>query len=128
MATKKIKVTIGELSGFLKNGKRLASELDNGMKKAQVPELTFEDLATYKKILTVRRLELLRAIYLKKPKNIREAAALTKRDFKNVYNDIKILESIDLVKLKKTEYGLTPITVYNNIDISIKIPLEAVYS
>jgi len=125
MATKKIKITIGRLGDFFKNGERLASDIDRGVKKMQVPEITFEDLDTYKKILTVRRLELLRLIYLKKPKNISEAAALAERDFKNVYDDIKILESVDLVKLKKTEHGLTPKTVYNKIDINIKIPLEA---
>ena len=73
-------------------------------------------------MLTPKRLEILKTTKSKTPKNIRELANITKRDFKNVYEDVRILKDLGMIKLKKTVDGLMPIAIYDEIEI--RIPLE----
>ncbi len=126
MAVKKIKIVIRNLEESFTEDKKVANEIDSGIFRQRTPTLSLGDYQTYKKILTPKRLELLRIISVEKPKNIKELATLAKRDFKNVYDDSKILESVGLIKLKYSQTGLIPKGLYNEIDIQIKIPLEAI--
>ncbi len=128
MATKKIKIVISSTEEFFRSAKKFASELDNGIVKKQQPSISFENFETYNRILTPKRLELLKAINLGKPKNIKELAVFINRDFKNVYQDLKMLENVGLIKLKKSKLGLAPVVIYDEIDINIKIPLEPLSS
>lgn len=122
--TKKIKITIRSLEESFDEAKKFFSDLNKGILKKHTPIIGFTDFETYKRILTLKRLELLKVIKLKKPKTIKELADITKRNFKNVYTDIKILERLELVKLKKTNSGLMPNVAYDEINLDIKIPLE----
>jgi len=124
MAKKKIKIRIESLEESFKEAKKFAREFDRGIIKKHTPTLGFANYKIYKKILTEKRLELLRTIKTKKPRSIKELAKISKRDFKNVYDDVKILEAQGLVKLKKIASRLTPIVLYDEIDIDIKIPLN----
>lgn len=62
-----------------------------------VDRLYFPDLATLLRTLTARRLELLKLLHNKAVSSVRGLAGLTKRDYKNVYQDIKALEAVGLV-------------------------------
>lgn len=126
MAIKKIKITIKSLKESFKEFKKFAHDFDRGITKQYTPEISFESFETYKKILTEKRLELLSIIRSKKPKNIRDLADITQRDFKNVYNDVKALEIAGLLRLKKSNFGHIPIVLYDELDIDIKIPLEII--
>jgi len=124
MAVKKIKITIKSVESSFKEAERVASELDKGIFKKRIPTISFENFETYKRLLTPRRLELLQVIKANSPRTIQELASVSSRDFKNVYEDVKILKIIGLIKLKKSGPGLTPIVKYTEIDMHIKIPLE----
>ena len=61
--------------------------------------IAFPDFETLGKVVTGARLELLAVIRQRKPKSIQELARFVKRDFKNVYQDIKILAKFELILL-----------------------------
>lgn len=126
MATKKIKITIRSLEDSFKEAKKFASEIDKGIFKKHTPVISFSNFKIYKKMLTEKRLELLRTIKSKKPETIKQLSIIINRDFKNVYDDVKMIETIGLLKLKKTNLGLMPVVLYDEIDIDIKIPLEMI--
>jgi len=122
MRIKKIKITVMNLEDSFKESKKIAAEIDKGIFKRHTPIINFTDFETYKKMLTPKRLEILKTTKSKTPKNIRELANITKRDFKNVYEDVRILKDLGMIKLKKTVDGLMPIAIYDEIEI--RIPLE----
>ncbi len=64
--------------------------------------LSFPDFDTLGRVITGARLELLSNIRLMKPRSIQELARLVKRDFKNVYQDVKILAEFGLIDLKES--------------------------
>ncbi|MBL7148346.1 MAG: hypothetical protein ISS82_05965 [Nanoarchaeota archaeon] len=127
MVKKKIRITIQSLETSFRETKKILSEIDRGIFKQHTPTLNFENFQIYKKVLTPKRLELLRVIKSEKPNNIKGLATVTHRDFKNVYDDVKMLETLGLLKLKKSNSGFMPIVLYDEIDIDIKIPLEMIY-
>src|SRR5271154_5852511 len=61
--------------------------------------ISFPDFETLGRVITGARLELLNAIRLQKPKSIQELARLVTRDFKNVYQDVKLLAQFGLIDL-----------------------------
>ncbi|MEK6951839.1 MAG: hypothetical protein AABX29_02385 [Nanoarchaeota archaeon] len=126
MAIKKIKITMGKLEKSFREDKKFFSNLDKGIIKKHTPTINFENFDIYKKILTPKRLELLKFIKSKKPKTIKALSIEINRDFKNVYDDVKLLESVGLIELKKSDLGLVPVTIYDEIEMNIRIPLEVV--
>ncbi len=125
MVTKKIKITIKTLEESFKEFKDFARNLDKGIIKKQTPELSFVNFETFKRFLTQKRLELLSIIKSTKPKSINDLANKVQRDFKNVYEDIKILDTLGLIKMKKTNSGIMPIVVYDELDLKIPLKIRA---
>lgn len=68
-------------------------------KYAGMEIISFPDYETLGKVITGARLGLLNAIRLNKPKSIQELARFVKRDFKNVYQDVKLLSQFGLIDL-----------------------------
>ncbi len=62
--------------------------------------ISFPDFETLGRVITGSRVQLLTAIRAKKPKSIQELARFVKRDFKNVYQDVKLLCEFGLIELK----------------------------
>ncbi len=85
--------------------RKSAQEFIDAWKKAEkgiIPEepiqrIYFQDLQTLLKILTPRRLELLKSLYDQEPISVRALAKKLQRDYKNVHQDIQALEQIGLV-------------------------------
>ncbi len=94
-----------EIKIEIKDEKESAQEFVRAWKRAErgepveepVDRLYFPDLGTLLRTLTVRRIELLKVLHREGPFSIRGLAALTKRDYKNVYQDVKALEATGLV-------------------------------
>ena len=59
--------------------------------------LYFQDLGALLKVLTPRRLELLKVLHLAGPESVRALAKRLKRDYKNVYQDVQMLERVGLI-------------------------------
>jgi predicted transcriptional regulator len=61
-----------------------------------IERLYFEDLTTMLKVLTPRRLEVLKVVHEIGPVSVRAVAARMKRDYKNVHHDLQVLERAGL--------------------------------
>ena len=68
-------------------------------KYAGMEIISFPDFETLGRVITGTRLELLASIREHKPESIQELARMVKRDFKNVYNDVKLLAQFGLINL-----------------------------
>jgi predicted transcriptional regulator len=64
--------------------------------------ISFPDFETLGRVITGARLELLNNIRKMKPRSIHDLARLVKRDFKNVYQDVKLLAEFGLIDLKES--------------------------
>ena len=70
----------------------------------------FTSLEAARKVLTPKRLQLLRTIRRGQPDSLSQLACLLGRDFKNVHADVQALAAYGLISLRKTPAG-RPTTV-----------------
>src|SRR6185369_11319274 len=59
------------------------------------------DLGVIDKLITKSRMELLACLQEKKPNNVQELASLLGRGQDSIQEDLQILSSLDIIKLKK---------------------------
>jgi predicted transcriptional regulator len=74
-------------------------------------EVGFTSLEAARNFLTRERLALLRAIRTRHPESLYELAKMVGRDFKNVQEDIRILERHGLVRIAKLPRGSRKVKV-----------------
>jgi predicted transcriptional regulator len=94
-----------QLSISIKGAGESANEFVEAWRRAQqgkpaeqpIERLYFEDLATMLKVLTPRRLEVLKVLHAIGPVSVRALAGRIKRDYKNVHHDLQVLERVGLV-------------------------------
>lgn len=86
-------------------------------KNKNITIISFPDFETLGRVITGARLELLNNIRLMKPRSIQELARLVKRDFKNVYQDVKLLAEFGLIELKEAgpRKSAEPLAKYSEI-------------
>ncbi|OFZ81949.1 MAG: hypothetical protein A2583_09175 [Bdellovibrionales bacterium RIFOXYD1_FULL_53_11] len=82
--------------------------------------LSFPSFEILGKVITGARLELLSIIRRTKPKSIQELARFAHRDFKNVYQDIRLLAQYGLIDLKEqgARKAATPISKFSEFLIA----------
>jgi len=91
--------TLGDaLEGFRKTWRAL----EQGKKVKRQRGTYFTSLEAARKVLTPKRLELLRAIRRESPDSLYRLSRLVGRDLKNVQQDVRALADLGLVSLKKT--------------------------
>lgn len=98
--------------------KRAFSVLKRPTKKYKdVAIISFPDFETLGRVITGARLELLNNIRRMKPRSIQELARFVKRDFKNVYQDVKLLAEFGLIELKNVgpRKSAEPLSIYSEI-------------
>jgi predicted transcriptional regulator len=98
------KIRIKSTEQFDNELRSVARAFDRG-KTANKP-LTgdfFESLDAVRSVLTDKRLELWRIIRDQKPDSISSLAEIVERDFRGVHRDVKVLELMGLISLKKTK-------------------------
>lgn len=73
------------------------------------------------KIFSPTRLEILAAIPILKPKSIAELSRLMKRDFKNVYSDVRFLADLGLLNLREegARKTLVPVAKYRELELPL---------
>src|SRR3989338_7170113 len=106
MKVKKVEVLIQSDEDFrgelLKDMKRI----DKGERKLIRKEsIIFDSIGQFRKIMTNKRIELLKAIRHKKPHSVYELAKLVDRSVDNVNNDIRLLEQMGFLETEKTKEG-----------------------
>lgn len=77
--------------------------------------ISFPDFETFGRVITGARIEILSVIRQQKPKSIQELARMVERDFKNVYQDVKLLTEFGLIDLKEQgpRKSATPIAKFS---------------
>ena len=94
--TNKVQVNVGSLADM---GKRFAGAWNRATSGEHVQEthVTFLNVQTMLDTLSPRRLELLRHVRQHGAANVRELAQTLGRDYKNVHQDVAVLESAGLL-------------------------------
>jgi predicted transcriptional regulator len=95
--TNKVQVSVGSLADM---GIRFASAWNRAAGGEQVNEthVTFLDVQTMLDALSPRRLDLLRYVRQHGAGNVRELSLALKRDYKNVHQDVAMLEAAGLLQ------------------------------
>ena len=85
----------------------------------------FEGLSALRNLLSNEKARALHVIKNKQPKSIYELSRILERDFKSVYDDVKLLERFGFVELiserTKNRDRLRPLVVVDSINIEVKI-------
>lgn len=96
--TKSIKIEVGDSSETAKEFIDAWKRAERGDRVVAQHRLQFENLETLLKTLTPGRWVLLKVLHQQGSTSIRALANLLNRDYKNVYQDVKRLEQIGLIK------------------------------
>ena len=91
------------------------------VKRIRVNVMTYD---SFFKVMTDKRLEILRMIKKKHPSSVYELAKILKRDAKNVTQDLEYLKDIGLVEIKRTKEKkerTIPQVNYDKIDLEIAV-------
>jgi predicted transcriptional regulator len=104
MKVRKVQVAIKSEEQFWQDFKsrvaKFAQAAQKGKAMRRRPDsLVFDSLAEMARVLTPRRLELLGFIRRHHPESVRELAALSHRDIKNVSADVRALEQYGLIEV-----------------------------
>lgn len=95
------KIRIKSLEDSLQDFATAFKSISNKKPVKQKGGVFFASMEAVRKVLTEKRIELLRVIKQKKPTSLYELAKLMRRDLKNVTQDISFLEDLGLVDLQK---------------------------
>jgi predicted transcriptional regulator len=83
--------------------------------------VSFDTPLEIRKLLTEKRLELMKAIMNEKPESITELAEKLDRGIKEVHNDLKLLEENKIVFFEQKGRKKKPIIPYNDIKVDYSI-------
>ena len=102
-----------------------AKAIDKGKAKTLREDSTsFQSLDQLRKLLTTKRLELLRVIRHKKPQSIYGLAKLVERTPENVNTDLKFLEKlgfVEVTKVKEIRKKSIPEVSYDRMTLEIPV-------
>ena len=125
MRVKRLNLKVEPKAAFFKRvGDKLAA-IDKGQTPGPLEEnLSFESLEAFRKILTPKRMELLRLIRHERPASLYALAKLARRDLKNVRDDITLLKKLGLVNLhsgRNVRAVVIPRVNYDELKVAIAI-------
>jgi predicted transcriptional regulator len=124
MSVRRLSISVrnaAERSKYLRDAMRRAAR---GDRAHQDSGLYFENVDELRRILTEKRLELLMAISRHRPASVRELAGLVERDYKNVNDDVTLLQRLGLVKLEAKRgrgRAQAPMVPYDQIQVTIDL-------
>lgn len=121
MRVKRVKIGIKSIEDVLENAKGVMKKLERGEKVKKETGTYFTSIEAFRKALTPKRLELLHLIKTKRPSSINELAKISKRDLKNVAEDVKYLAQIGLIEKKATRREVAPTIHYDKISLEIAV-------
>ncbi len=124
MKVRNIKISIKSDEELFNEVKAVSEKLESGGKVKKHEGISFDSLDAMRKVLTEKRLEILKTIKREHPQSIYELAKLLHRDNKNTFNDVRFLAEMGLIELKKTKNGrerTTPEVKYDRILLEIPV-------
>ncbi|MGR3309784.1 MAG: HVO_A0114 family putative DNA-binding protein [Candidatus Brocadiales bacterium] len=124
MKVKNIKIGIRTREEAFEEASEVMKRLSRGEKVKKQTGIYFENLDAMRKILTEKRLEILHTVKKKRPSSTYELAKILRRDLTNVIDDLRYLEELGLVGLKKSKTGkekTIPTVDYDKIRLEIGV-------
>ncbi len=124
MKVKNIVVEVKSVEDTLKEAKDVMEKIKKGGLIGKKESISFRNIDVMRKVLTNKRLQLIKTIKKYKPNSIYELAKIVGRDAKSVNIDVKVLYKLGMIDLKKTDKkreSITPTVEYNEIDIAIAV-------
>ncbi len=101
MKVKRVKIGVRPPGTIFDEATEVLQQLESGKQvRAQSEWLYFPDVQEMGKVLTPRRLELLKTIHDQRPDSIRALATVAGRNVKNVADDLSLLVSLGLVEME----------------------------
>src|SRR6185436_15408234 len=86
-----------------------------GKSSIHLNQISFASLKDITEELTSPRPKLFACLVEKKPQSLYQLAKLLKRDYANVYKDVKSLVAMGVIKLQKDGEKIKPIPLYERI-------------
>jgi predicted transcriptional regulator len=110
---KTVSISIRPLSEVIGDFTKTFEAVQNGRRvlKGSREEVGFTSIEAARNFLTRERLALLHTIRSRHPGSLYELAKMVDRDFKNVQEDIRILERHRLVRISKEPHGKRKVKV-----------------
>jgi predicted transcriptional regulator len=124
MKIRKVRVGIKDLKTALNEFVVIGKAVEDRKPVKNDKGVYFTTVEAFRKAITPKRLALLKAIKTEKPSSVRQLSKIAERDVKNVSTDIKFLEQVGLVDIKrndKTEKEITPSVNYDRILFEIAV-------
>jgi predicted transcriptional regulator len=121
MKIKRVKIEIRSLDNALKEAGEVFEKLTKGETVQKKTAIYFNNLKEMRKVLTEKRLELLKTIKDKKPASVYELARMVHRDIKNVLQDLSYLKELGLVEITETRDKKIPHVEYDKIAFEVAI-------
>ncbi len=124
MKIRKVRVGIKDLKTALNEFVEIGKAVEEGKPVKKEKGVYFTSVEAFRKAITPKRLALLKAIKTEKPSSVRQLSKIAERDVKNVSTDIKFLEQVGLVDIKRNdeaEKEITPSVSYDKILFEIAV-------
>jgi predicted transcriptional regulator len=101
MKIKRVKIGLRPPGTIFREAGQVIHRVEAGKRASpQRGWIYFSDVRAMSKVLTRRRLEILKAVRDHRPESIRALAGLVERDVKNVADDLALLASLGLVEME----------------------------
>src|SRR3972149_1934956 len=124
MKVKRVKIGIKSVKKVLEDFVETGEAIERGERVKKEKGVYFENIEGFRKALTPKRLELLHLIKERHPESLQELARFAKRDMKSIVTDIKILEELDLIDMRRKKEGRresVPTVEYDRINLDIAV-------
>jgi predicted transcriptional regulator len=121
MKIKRVKIEIRSLNNTLKEAGEVFEKLSKGETVPKKRAIYFQNLKEMRKVLTEKRLELLKTVKDKKPASVYVLARMVNRDIKNVLQDLSYLQELGLVEITETKDRKIPHVEYDKIALEVAI-------
>lgn len=118
------------LNVIISNKDQFMSGLKNAMNSFhEENSIEFDSFETFKRVITLNKLQILMAIARLRPESINQLAKLLDREYPHVLSDCKALETYGFIKLENTggaRKQLTPKLIFDYDFIRVKTKLEEI--
>jgi predicted transcriptional regulator len=121
MRAKKIRIEIRTLDSAFQEAAESFEKIAEGKRVKGKTALYFSNIKDLRKVLTEKRLELLKTIKDRKPSSIYELARMVDRDLKNVLQDVGYLKEIGMIDIAETGDKKTPTVDYDILSLEVAI-------
>jgi predicted transcriptional regulator len=121
MRIKKIFVGVKALDDTLKEAGEVFENLSKGLAVKQRRAVDFTNLKEMRRVLTEKRLEILKTIRDRKPSSLYELAKMQDRDLKNVLQDLSYLQELGIVAITEAGPKKVPHFDYDRISIEVAV-------